>query len=307
MKTFASCMRESVEITGPRYKVAIPRYLDDLLELRAKHPDALIVAGATDLGVQYNHGKFVPTKVISTCQVAELDNVEINGAELRIGASATWDNVESVVCDHVPEYHQVLTRFGSPQVRHAGTLAGNLANASPIADSIPFHYVTGSVLELASIRGRREVAIEEFYLGYKQIDLASDEVIVAVRTPLPPRDVSLKLYKVSKRRDMDISTVTAAFWIREANGRVAEARVAVGGVGPNVVRLPQAERILTGSAFTLKTMQKAGRVARGEIKPISDVRGSDQYRLQLVENLFMKCYYDLKFGDLKVGSTAVGA
>lgn len=273
--------------------VAVPRSLPDLLQFRADYPNARLVAGATDVGVQYNHGRYEPEQVIATSHVPEMQTLGIEGGELVCGGAATWSEIDEVIADRIPELHQVLLRFGSPQVRHLGTLAGNLANASPIADSIPFLFVAESSLILASLRGRREVPICDFYQGYKQVDLAGDEVIESVRTPLPPSEVAIKLYKISKRRDMDISTVTAAFWLELDGEQITEARVAVGGVGPTVVRLPQAEDSLAGKPFALATLEQAGRIARGLVQPISDVRGSADYRSQLVENLFAKCYYDL--------------
>lgn len=271
----------------------LPSTLDELLRFRDERPDAKLVSGATDVGVQFNHGRIAPKTVLYTRGVSDLDEVAIVDNELRIGAAASWSRIEDFIETTIPEYHAILARFGSPQVRHTGTLAGNLANASPIADSIPFHYAAGSIIELASLDGRRDVPIEDFYQGYKQLDLRPNELIVGIRTPLPTAETCLKLYKVSKRRDMDISTVTAAFWLEADGGRIASARVAVGGVGPVVLRVPKAEAALAGGDFSLEAMQAAGRIARDEITPLTDVRGSADYRLQLVENLFAKCWHDL--------------
>jgi xanthine dehydrogenase small subunit len=287
----------------PEVDIFLPSTLDELLEHRAKHPDARLISGATDIGVQFNHGRVTPAAIITTQTVHELDRLEVIDGDLVIGAATQWAQVEAYTKDAIPAYHAILTRFGSPQVRHAGTLVGNLANASPIADSIPLHYVAQSTLELASVRGPRDVPIEEFYLGYKKLDLQPDEVIVAVRTPLPKENVQLRLYKVSKRRDMDISTVTLAFWLEVEGDLCTAARIATGGVGPTVVRLPRAEESLIGRPLTLEAMQTAGRIARDEIKPISDVRGGAEYRLQLVENLFAKCWHEVRDGEVFSGST----
>ncbi len=274
-------------------EIFLPSTTDDLLARRAERPTSTLVAGATDLGVQHNHGKIRPTDILVTGGVDELDVLEVEDSALVIGAAVSWSRIESFVRDRIPEYHHILTRFGSPQVRHAGTLIGNLANASPIADSIPFHYVAGSTLEVGSVSGRRQIPIEDFYLGYKKLDLKPDEVILAVRTPLPTENQRLKLYKISRRRDMDISTVTAAFLLEIEDDAIVSARVATGGVGPTVVRLPKAEASLTGQPLTETTMREAGLIARDEITPITDVRGSADYRWQLVENLFVKCFHDL--------------
>ena len=274
-------------------RVCVPRTIDEAVQFKSRHPDAKVVCGATDVGVQRNHRRIDPEAILCLNVVAELDYVSEDDGQLVIGAGATWSRIERFVEHRVPEYHQILTRFGSPQIRNVGTLGGNLANASPIADSLPFHYVADSELELVSVRGTRRVAVTDFYQGYKQLAMEADELIVAVHTPLPADDEMLKLYKVSKRRDMDISTVTAAVLLRLDGETIARARLALGGVGPTVVRLPKVERLLAGRPFTADTMRQAGRTARGEITPISDVRASAEYRLQLAENLLAKSYYDL--------------
>ncbi|MEO0529927.1 MAG: FAD binding domain-containing protein [Planctomycetota bacterium] len=302
---FAEIVRDTVHVNAPadvqtnghprppQVEALLPKTLAELLEQRAKRPDAKLVSGATDVGVQFNHGKIDPASVIVTHGVEELRRMEVVDGVLESGAAVTWDRLEEFSRDALPEYYDILTRFGSPQVRHAGTLVGNLANASPIADSIPFHFVAESTIELASTRGARSVPIDKFYKGYKQLDLADDEVITGVRTPLPTDSVQVKLYKVSKRRDMDISTATLAFWLELDGDLITTARIAAGGVGPTVIRLPRAEETLTGEPLTLELMQEAGRLSRDEFTPLSDVRGSDAFRWQLIENLFAKCWHDV--------------
>lgn len=271
----------------------LPTTVDELIQQRAARPDAKLVSGATDVGVQFNHRKIAPESIITTGTVPELHRLEVVDGELIIGAAVTWSRIEDFCQERLPEYHQILTRFGSPQVRHAGTLVGNLANASPIADSIPFHCAAGATIELAGVNGTRSVPIESFYLGYKKLDLRPEEIITAVSTPMPTESTRVKLYKISKRRDMDISTVTLAIWIELAGETISTVRLAAGGVGPVVLRLPEAEAALAGEPLTLGAMEAAGRIARDEITPLSDVRGSSDYRLKLVENLFAKCWHDL--------------
>lgn len=288
----------------PGPQVGLPRTLQDLVRLRREWPDATLVCGATDLGVRYNHGTFRPADVIYTGGVAELQQIDRVADTLLIGAAVSWQRIAEFTVDHAPAYSQLLRRFGSPQIRTMGTLGGNLVNASPIADSIPFHFVCGATLTVASEHGDRDIAIEDFYLGYKKIDLQPNEVLVRVRTPLPRPAERLQLYKVSRRRDMDISTVTAAFLLTIESASIVSARVALGGVGPVVMRVPQTETFLAGKDFTLTAMKQAGQIARDEVTPISDVRGSDKFRQQLVENLFLKCYYDIAQPS---AATTVGA
>ncbi len=274
-------------------RVFLPRTVDEAVKFKSRYPDAKIVCGATDVGVQRNHRRIDPESILCLNAVKGFDDIAEEDGCLVIGAGARWSEIERCVEHRVPEYYQILTRFGSPQIRNMGTLGGNLANASPIADSLPFHYVTDSQLGLVSVRGTRRVAVTDFYQGYKQLAMEPDELIAAVHTPLPADDELLKLYKVSKRRDMDISTVTAAVLLKLDGETIASARLALGGVGATVVRLPKAERLLAGRPFTATTMREAGCTARGEITPISDVRASAEYRSQLAENLLAKSYYDL--------------
>lgn len=306
LEDFAKLGESSVLIetthNGEPRRVLLPRDLREATVFRSEHPGCKVSSGTTDLGVQHNHtpppgtpsGNY-PATILSLSHIAGLDQIEIKHGQLITGATATWSAIERATQHLIPEYHRVLTLFGSPQVRNAGTIAGNLANASPIADSIPFHMVMDAELDLVSLRGTRTVKLNDFYLGYKKIDLADDELIVEVRTPLPHADQRLKLYKISKRRDMDISTFTAGVLLTldAAGDTITQARLAYGGVGPTVMRLPKTEAFLEGQPFAEATMREAGQLARTEITPLSDVRGNADFRLQLAENILVKSYHDL--------------
>ena len=185
----------------------------------------------------------------------------------------------------------MLQLFGAPQIRHVGTIAGNIANASPIADSLPFLFVMEATLVLASQSGRREVNINEFYHGYKKLELKPGELIVEVRILLPAADELLQLYKVSRRRDLDISGFTAAVRMQLDGESIKQASIAFGAVGPTVLRAKQTERFLVGEPLTLETMQTAGDIAVSEVTPIDDVRGSAEYRRQLTRNVLLKFYH----------------
>ncbi|MBP7860793.1 FAD binding domain-containing protein, partial [bacterium] len=178
-------------------------------------------------------------------------------------------------------------------IRYAGTLVGNIANASPIADTPPFLFVMDAELELASKSKRRMVPITKFYKGYKDLDLHQDEVIAAVHLPLPAKDEIVRLYKVSRRIHLDISSFTAAFRLKINQDKIEQAAVALGGVGPVVIRATEVEKFLTGAPLTRDTFKKAGEIAAANIKPISDVRGSLDFRLRLSENIFQKLFFDL--------------
>jgi xanthine dehydrogenase small subunit len=269
-----------------------PATLADAIAFKSEQPQCVIVQGGTDFGVWCNKRNFVPPAVLSLDAVEGLSDISVNGRELVVGARVPLAEFERAVRDLVPALREIMDRFGSPQIKNAGTLAGNIANSSPIADTLPFLYVTGATLELTGLVGIRRVAVADFYKGYKTLDLRADEIITRVRIPLPGDGDTLRLYKVSKRSHLDISSFTAAMLMRRTDGRIDSMRVAYGGVGPVVLRLGKTEEFLRGKAITAETFAEAGEIARDEIAPISDVRGAREFRLQLAENALCRFYYD---------------
>ena len=269
-----------------------PTRLDDAIAFKAENPKVLIVQGATDFGVWRNKRGFEPGAVLSLDGVDGLDDVTFDEGMLVVGGRTSLAQLESAVRDRVPELARIMERFGSPQIKNAGTLAGNIANASPIADTLPFLFVMGAHLELAGTAGTRVVPIGSFYKGYKSLDLGGDEIITRILIPLPAEGETLRLYKVSKRSHLDISSFTAAMLMTRTDGRIDAMRVAYGGVAPVVMRLPKTEEFLAGRPIARETFARAGEIAREEISPISDVRGTKEYRLQLAANVMQKFYYD---------------
>jgi xanthine dehydrogenase small subunit len=242
-----------------------PQSLDGALSVLAKHPEATIVAGATDIGVQINKGKIDPDGFLDLNRVGELTGVTIEDDLLTVGARVTWTELEEVVRERVPEFHEIISIFGAPQIRHVGTLGGNVINASPIADSLPFLFVTEAELELRSAAGTRRVGITDFYQGYKQLDMRPGELLTTIRIPLPKPEQTLRLYKVSRRRDLDISTFTAAIMLEIAGNTIVDARIALGAVGPTVLRARETEAFLRDQPLSEATMRTAGDVADGRI------------------------------------------
>lgn len=289
-----------------------PTTIAEAVAFRAAHRDAKVVAGATDVGVQWNKRSIGPTVFLDLNRVAELEGVtieqEAHVPTLVAGARATWTELHEAFRHAVPQFAEIISVFGSPQIRHVGTLGGNLINASPIADSLPFLYVMEAELELVQCGPlapredvisrsemttiRRRVNINDFYQGYKQFDLRSDELLARIHVPLPADDELLRLYKVSRRRDLDIATFTAAIRMRLEGETIVDAALAYGAVAPTVVRLRETESCLRGRPFDEVTMHAAGEIALGEIAPISDVRGSAEYRRRLAGNVLLKFFHE---------------
>jgi xanthine dehydrogenase small subunit len=308
IEAIAAVEREPVTI-GTFFK---PVDLESAIRFKADHPKCVIVQGATDFGVWRNKRGYVPDAVMVLDGIQALGEISMErrppsaadsrsstaeatvapSAILHVGGRVTLAQFESAVRELVPSMAGIMDRFGSPQIKNAGTLAGNIANASPIADTLPFLYVTGAMLDLTGLSGTRTLPIKDFYLGYKKLDLRPDEIITRISIPLPSDAETLRLYKVSKRSHLDISSFTAAMLMRRTDGRIDSMRIAYGGVAPVVLRLSKTEEFLAGKPLSLDTFAAAGEIARGEIAPISDVRGSREFRLQLAENVLHRFYYE---------------
>lgn len=286
LERIAAVEREPVRIAN-FFK---PTALSDALHF--KNEKTVIAQGSTDFGVWCTKRGYVPESILSLDAIDGLGEIALEDGRLAVGGRVTLTQFESVVRDLVPALAPIMDRFGSPQIKNAGTLAGNIANASPIADTLPFLFVTDAQLELTGASGARVIAVKDFYLGYKKLDLRPDEIITRIFIPLPNDGETLRLYKISKRSHLDISTFTAAMLMRRTDGRIDSMRVAYGGVAPVVLRLGKTEEFLSGKAVTRETFAAAGEIARDEIAPISDVRGSREFRLQLAENILTRFYYD---------------
>lgn len=292
-ETLAALATTSVRIEHDGYVFFKPTSLADAVRLRAEHPTSVVIAGGTDLGVVMNKRKIDPPVLLSTAALPDFARVDVHDDHLSVGGGASHDAVQRALAGTIPEYSNYLEWFGSPQVRQAGTLAGNLATGSPIGDSLPPLYVLDASIELTGPAGTRRVNVNDFYTGYRASVMRTDELITRVLIPRPAADELLKLYKISKRKDLDISTFSAAIWMRRQDGRIVDTRIAFGGVGPTVLRLRQTEAFLRGRPFTEATFDAAGPIVLGEIMPISDVRGSADYRNLLGENILRRMHAEM--------------
>lgn len=290
----AATCGSSVELLGDEGRTAfLPATLADALKFKAEHPDCLPFAGGTDLGVQINKGRRDAMEVLVLTRLPELRETRVTDTEVSAGATTTWTTLERLTEKAIPEFADMLSRFASPPLKNAGTIGGNIANGSPIADSLPAMYVLGAQVELTSVRGSRLVDVNDFFTGYKRSVMAADELVTRVVLPRVGEGELLRLYKISKRQDLDISTLTAAFLLTRDGDRVGSIRVALGGVAANVVRLPKVETWLAGKPIDEATFAEAGAMAAEGISPISDVRGSAAYRSRVAANLFVKFAYEL--------------
>ena len=299
----------SYEAGGGRFYV--PRTLEELVRLRAEHPAALLLAGSTDVGLWVTKHMRELDEIIYLGQVDELRHVGERTSEhmsmLEIGAGVTLNDAYAALCRYYPdELGEMWQRFASLPIRNAGTLGGNVANGSPIGDSMPWMIALGAQVVLLGAAGERVLALEDFYLGYQQKDLQAGEFVAALRIPLPRAGVRFRTYKLAKRFDQDISAVCAAFAITLDGDTVASARIAFGGMAATPKRAAGAEAALNGQPWTEAAMRAAMAALAQDYAPLSDMRASSAYRMAAAQNLLRRFWLETR-GENPLPASAVNA
>ena len=266
-----------------------PTSVDDLVRLLAANPDAELVAGATEIGVYRNkHFRAFPL-LVSTDAVPELRRIERTDDEWRIGGGATLTDIEDTLGHEVPALARMINVFASRLIRNRATIAGNLITASPIGDLAPVLLALDARVVLQGPSGEREVALDDFFTGYRQTVRKPEEVLTQVRVPHPGLGTESMSYKVSKRRELDIAIVSACFSVSlSKDGRVADARLAYGGVAATPMRAKATEQALIGRPWHLSTVQALRPGLEAEFTPIDDVRSSAVFRRDLIGTLLEK-------------------
>ena len=285
-------LNQSIRRPEAYYSYISPQTLPELLAARADHPQAQIVAGCTDVGLWVNKMHMQFEQVLDVSRVAELRRVEDDPHHLAIGAAVTLTDAFAALVADRPQLHTFATRFAGLPVRNSGTLGGNVANGSPIGDSMPLLIALGAHVVLMSQRGQRDMPLEQLYTGYRKNVMAANEVLAWIKVPKATPGELCRVYKISKRFDDDISAVCLALNLQITDGRVVHASVGVGGVAATPVRASQTEVALRGQPWTVETVRTAMATLRGEFSPISDMRASASYRVQVLGNLLQRFWLE---------------
>jgi len=281
-----------------------PTTLDDLARLCAQHPDATILAGATDVGLWVTkQGRDLPT-LISLMKVADLNAVASTPAALSIGAAVRYaDAIDALVALH-PALRNYLRRLGAAQVRDSGTVVGNIANASPIGDMPPVLIALGAEIILRHDQRDRRLPLESYFLGYGKQDRVPGEIITHVEIPSPPAGALFAAEKISKRFDQDISAISAGFLVRVEQGVIADARLAYGGLAGIPKRATHAESALTGKPWTEASVRAAMAAIANDFTPLTDMRASAAYRLEAAANLLLRFFHESSGQPARITSLA---
>jgi len=270
-----------------------PATLPALLAARAAHPQAQVVAGCTDVGLWVTKLHKQYGRILDVTRAAELRQVEQQPHHIAIGAAVTLTDAFAALTAQWPALHTFATRFAGLPVRNSGTLGGNVANGSPIGDSMPLLIALRAKVVLASsARGERTLALEDLYTGYRQNVMAPDELLVRIVVPRSGVTEVLRAYKISKRFDDDISAVCLVVNLDIEGDVVRRASIGAGGVAATPARARQAEAALTGQPWSAATVQRAAEALQAEFSPISDMRASGAYRRTVLASLLQRFWLE---------------
>ncbi len=269
-----------------------PTTLPDLLAARAAHPAAQVVAGCTDVGLWVTKQHKQYAQILDVTRAAELRQIQQDAHHITIGAAVTLTDAFAALTAQWPQLHSFATRFAGLPVRNSGTLGGNVANGSPIGDSMPLLIALRAQVVLASVRGERAVALEDLYTGYRQNVMAPDELLVRIVVPRPGVTEVLRAYKISKRFDDDISAVCLVINLDIEADVVRRASIGAGGVAATPARARQTEAALTGQPWNADTIARAAQALQGEFNPISDMRASGTYRRTVLASLLQRFWLE---------------
>jgi xanthine dehydrogenase large subunit len=271
-----------------------PLSIDELVQLLIAHPAAVMVAGATDVGLWVTKQQMVMDTVIYLGRVAELQVLNVNESEgwLEIGAAVTYSDAMDSLTALYPDLRPLMSRLGAVQVRNAGTIGGNIANGSPIGDMPPPLIALDARLVLHGPQGRRTIDLQDFFMEYGRQDLQACECVEKILLPLPSKDQVFRVYKLSKRFEQDISAVCAAFSLQRDGNRVTAARICFGGMAGVPRRATACEQAVAGQDWNRHTVRHASEALLQEFEPISDWRASAGYRMLAAQNLLQRFYLE---------------
>ncbi|MBL8334021.1 MAG: FAD binding domain-containing protein, partial [Rubrivivax sp.] len=271
-----------------------PRSVDSLAALRAARPEARLIAGATDIGLWVNKQFRALPELISVAEAPDLARIDDGPEGLHIGAGASLEAAWAALAARWPQLQELWLRFASPPVRHAGTMGGNLANGSPIGDSAPVLMALDAQVQLQRLAQVRTLPLADFYTGYMSNRLERGEFLRGVLVPPQPAGRAMRAYKVSKRFDSDISALCAGLAVDLDGDRVVSARLTFGGMAATVKRAARAEAALAGRPWDETALREAQAALAQDFAPLTDLRASAGYRLQVAQNLLRRFWLETR-------------
>lgn len=285
--------QEDLLLLQPGTRYVKPADIKSALKYRKDYQEAIIVGGASDLSPSQNRYKAEYKDVIDVSGISELKKCFPDGSGLFIGASVSIEILRTISKESHPALHDILNVFGSMQIRNQATVAGNIASASPIGDLLPVLFVYNATIELQSLEEKRIINIEDFITGYRKTILRTDEIITGIKIPRAPEDEVIRVYKISKRQDLDISTLSAAFRLKlNDNNDIENIMIVYGGMAEVPKRAFRTEKFLKRKSWNREVVEEALPVLYQEFTPISDARSDEEGRRLAARNLLMKFWIE---------------
>jgi len=281
-----------VEIGQGKERLIVPASADDLAELYAANPGGTLVSGATDVGLWVTKFMRDIGPMIFIGDIAELQRIDASEGGLKLGAGVTYSEATAAVTSRFPQLTELWMRIGGQQVRNMGTIGANIANGSPIGDTPPPLIALGASITLRKGDTRREVKLEDFFIAYGKQDRQPGEFVEAVTIPSLPAGEEFACYKITKRKDEDISALCGAFRLQLEGGKVAGITIAYGGMAATPKRAKAVETALLGKAWNVATVEAAIPVFAEDYQPLTDMRASAEYRLLAAQNLLRRFFLE---------------
>ncbi len=300
IKAALSHMEQQDDITIHHAKgdTLIPKDSQSLAKMLDANPNATIIAGSTDVGLWVSKHMKDIAPIIFINHLKDLQTIEDTDSHLKLGAGVTYSDAQTAILDNFPQLQDLFFRIGGQQVRNMGTIGGNIANGSPIGDTPPPLITLGASVELESVAGTRSLPLEEFFIEYGKQDRARNEFVKSITIPKLAENEILTCYKISKRKDEDISALCWAIWVRLDGELIADIRIAMGGMAGTPKRATAVETALKANPFTLDTCEAAMDAFEQDYAPLSDWRASSDYRMLVSKNLLKRFYLEQSGGSL---------
>ena len=283
---------ESIAIYKKDRRYYAPRYVQELKKILKKNINAHLLSGGTDLSLLVTKERKDIDSIIYMNSINELNYIKNNKKYIEVGATTPLIKFENYIQKHYPDFNSILKRYGSVQIRSVATLAGNIATASPIGDTLPLLLSLEAKVVLKSIKKTKVIELNDFFLGYRKTKLKKGQFIESVRIPLFPKNI-FKAYKISKRFDDDISSICASFNFEIINKKIKNVKIAYGGMSSMPKRAKWCEKVLLNSTITEEIIEKAKKALEQDFQPISDMRASGKYRITVAKNLLKKCFLEI--------------
>ena len=288
---------KNISINNKYKKYFAPRTIKELKKIIKKNKNAEFLSGGTDMSLIVTKQKKDIKNIIYLNSIDELNYIKEKVKYIEVGATTPLIKFESIINKYYPDFNRVLKRYGSVQIRNVATLAGNMATASPIGDSLPLLLSLDATITIESFNKKMTIPLKDFFIGYRKTKLKKGQFISSIRIPIFKKNI-FKAYKISKRIEDDISSVCASFNLAIENKKIKNIKIAYGGMAATPKRAVYCEKILLNSNFSEDIILKAQKSLEKDFQPIDDMRASKDYRIEIAKNLLTKCFAEIKKNKL---------